>query len=395
MLPLSAIFVILYWLSFKWFKTYWIRWLFWTFLIALPTGILSILFLVLALMFSAIPSDLPDPKHLATYMSAVSAYFALILIFCQVGRWGSIVLSKLRYKIAEKGDKARLHRTETVKAVRCITHQTLRAVANERLGAGKVIGILANLRAGTAARRVHFILWPFLVLLATGGLMFLANVFFRARPTVSDVFTPSLNETNAPEESIAMLPFERLSLQSNASDWNPNGGWLHLCLIDAAGTRRFFASYRGRLLELYFGWKPSGSFGIALRRANAKPVTGPHLIKRWARKSKETNTMNFRKALLYVEVPQSGYHPTWPECLRFVGWWIRNPFPGLTEFWLGLNKPIEVYEQIDGQWFLRKTLRRQSKSAQTPYLSNVTPNGTRSDQDILQSASDSSYLKQD
>jgi hypothetical protein len=50
----------------------------------------------------------------------------------------------------------------------------------------------------------------------------------------------------------------------------------------------------------------------------------------------------------------SGYHPTWPAWLRSVAWWIRNPFPGLTEFWLGLKKPIQVYEQIDGHWFLRK-----------------------------------------
>ena len=41
-----------------------------------------------------------------------------------------------------------------------------------------------NLGAGIAARRVRLILWPVLVLLAAGGLMFLANVFFRARPTV-------------------------------------------------------------------------------------------------------------------------------------------------------------------------------------------------------------------
>jgi hypothetical protein len=378
MSQLSAIFVIVYWLSFKWFKTRWIRWLFWTFLIALPTGILSILFLVLALMFSATPSDLPDPKHLAAYMGAISAYFSLILIFCQAGRWGSIGLSKLCHKIAENGDKARLRRTDTVKAVRPITRQTLRAVADERLRAsGKVIGILVNLRAGTAARKIPLILWLVLVLSAAGGLLFLANDFFGARPTVSNVFTPSLSGTNAPEESIAKFPFERLSLQTNASDWNPIGGWLRLRLIDATGTRRFFVSYRGRLLELYFGWKPSGSLGIALRKANAKPVTGPHRTKRWARESAETNTMNFQKALLCVEVPQSGYHPTWPECLRFVGWWIRNPFPGLTELGLGIKKPIQVYEQTDGQWFLRKTPRRQSRSAQILHLCEAMPNGTR------------------
>jgi len=45
------LFVRLYWLSFKWFRAYWKRWLFWTFLIALPMGILSVLSLVLGLLF--------------------------------------------------------------------------------------------------------------------------------------------------------------------------------------------------------------------------------------------------------------------------------------------------------------------------------------------------------
>jgi hypothetical protein len=218
----------------------------------------------------------------------------------------------------------------------------------------------------------------------------LSQRFFRVRPTVSDVFTPSLSATNAPEKSIAVLPIESLRLQTDVSDWNPNGAFLRLRLIDAAGTRRFFVSYRGRLIELYFGWRPSGSFGIALRKANAKPVTGPHVGNRQARESKETNTMSFWKALLYLGVPQSGYHPTWPDCLRFVGWWFRNPLPGLTEFWLGLKKRIEVYEQIGGQWFPRKALRRQNKSAQTLHLSRAMPNGTRPVENILHSASDRS-----
>jgi hypothetical protein len=313
-------------------------------------------------MFSATPPDLPDPQHIGAYIAAICAYFALILIICQAGRRASIGLRQLSNKIAEKGNKARLHSTDAVKAGRSITHQSLRAVADERLGASeKVIGILVNLGAGIAARRVRLILWPVLVLLAAGGLMFLANVFFRAPRTVSDVSTPSLSATNVPEKSIAVPPFESLSLQTNATDWNPNGGWLRLRLIDAAGTRRFFVSYRGRLIELYFGWKPSGSFGIALRKANAKPVTGPHVRNRQARESKETNM----QAPLYLNVPQSGYHPTWPQWLRFAGWWIRNPLPGLTEFWLGLKKPIAVYEQIGDQWFLRRALRRQNKPAPT------------------------------
>ena len=42
-----------------------------------------------------------------------------------------------------------------------------------------------------------------------------------------------------------MLPFESLSLQTNALNWNPNGGWLRLRLIDAAGTRRFSCPIAG------------------------------------------------------------------------------------------------------------------------------------------------------
>jgi len=77
MLPLSVLFVILYCLSFKWFKTSWRRWLFWTFLIALPMGIIATLFLILTLVFSATPADLPNPKHLTAYLGAICAYFTL------------------------------------------------------------------------------------------------------------------------------------------------------------------------------------------------------------------------------------------------------------------------------------------------------------------------------
>ena len=98
--------------------------------------------------------------------------------------------------------------------------------------------------------------------LARSSMPCLTNAAIR---TGSDVLTLSSSPISAPENSIVVLPFERQSLQTNASDWNPNGGWLRLRLIDAAGTRRFFVSYRGHLIELNFGWKPSGSFGIALR----------------------------------------------------------------------------------------------------------------------------------
>lgn len=53
--------------------------------------------------------------------------------------------------------------------------------------------------------------------------------------------------------------------------WNPSGGYWHLALrnIDA-GPMRHFRSYRGKLIECYFGWRPNGSFGIAFRKANSK-----------------------------------------------------------------------------------------------------------------------------
>ena len=368
MLQLSVLFVFFYWLSFKWFRTYWKRWVFWTFLIALPMGILSVLFLVLGLMFSSTPHDFPDCRYLGAFMAAISAYFTLVLIFSQSVRWASIYLSKLCYKIAEKWAKSGLYRPNTVHAARSITHRSLRAVVDERLSASvKVIRILANIGAGIAARRPHLILWPVLVLLATGGLTLLAIVFSGVRPTVSNVITPPPRVINRPEKSIAALSRGSLNLETKASDWNVNGGWLRLRLTDATGTRRFFVSYRGRLIELYFGWKPSGSFGMALRKANAIPVTGARPARHRAPEPQRT-TISFWKTLFYVEEPQSGYHPTWPEWLRVAGWWIRNPFPGLTEFWLGLKKPIEVNEQTGGQSLPRKDLRGQNNCVQTPLV---------------------------
>jgi hypothetical protein len=50
--------------------------------------------------------------------------------------------------------------------------------------------------------------------------------------------------------------------QVATTTWNPKGGFWHI------GYR--FVSYRGKYIEGYIGWRPSGSFGIALRHANAK-----------------------------------------------------------------------------------------------------------------------------
>ena len=60
--------------------------------------------------------------------------------------------------------------TDAVKARRTITHQSLREIADQRLGAsGKAIEILTNLRDVIAARRVRLILWAALVLVIGGG----------------------------------------------------------------------------------------------------------------------------------------------------------------------------------------------------------------------------------
>jgi hypothetical protein len=111
---------------------------------------------------------------------------------------------------------------------------------------------------------------------------------------------------------------------------------------------------------------------MALRKANAMPVTGLRPTRYRAREPQLTNAISFWKALLYVEEPQSGYHPTWPEWLRFAGWWIRNPFPGLTEFWFGLKKPIEV-QQIYGQWLPRKGLRSQNRQIRRDAILRANP----------------------
>jgi hypothetical protein len=306
MLQLSVLFVVLYCFSLIWFKMGWKRWLFWIVLIALPAGILSILFLLLAFSFSAAPADLPDPEHLEFFMGAQSAYFALILILCESVRWASIGVVKA-----------------------------------------------ANRMAGRRFPRVRPVLATGLVLLAAGGLIGSLNFFFGANPAVSLVSGQALTANQAAETKTGPHPLASPGQQTNASDWNPNGGWLRLRLIDADGTRRFFVSYRGHLIELYFGWKPSGSFGIALRKAQARLVTGKRIGNH--KEDQQTKSITCWNALLYLETPQSGYHPTWPAWLRSLGWWMRNPFPGLTEFWLGLTKPIDVYQQIGNQWRLTST----------------------------------------
>lgn len=70
-----------------------------------------------------------------------------------------------------------------------------------------------------------------------------------------------------------------LTKQSSLPTFKAGGGFQFLTIqsIYTPTKTRYFASYRGKLVEWYIGWKPSGSFGIALRKANAKPETGPHV----------------------------------------------------------------------------------------------------------------------
>lgn len=51
--------------------------------------------------------------------------------------------------------------------------------------------------------------------------------------------------------------------------WNPFGG-LRVIPYHFSGWPPRFISYRGKYIEAYIGWRPSGSFGMALRHANSK-----------------------------------------------------------------------------------------------------------------------------
>jgi hypothetical protein len=66
---------------------------------------------------------------------------------------------------------------------------------------------------------------------------------------------------------------------SGISTWNPKGGWWFIyrhpgiCSFgsDYLGIKDLsFTSYRGKHIEFYIGWRPSGAFGIAIRHANAR-----------------------------------------------------------------------------------------------------------------------------
>jgi serine/threonine protein kinase/Flp pilus assembly protein TadD len=105
--------------------------------------------------------------------------------------------------------------TDAVKARRTITHQSLREIEAEPLGAsGKVIAILTKLRDAIAVRRVRQLLWVALVI--GGGAILTVAILFGPKsfaPQASRSLSP---EIAAPEKSIAVLPFE--SLSDNKSD---------------------------------------------------------------------------------------------------------------------------------------------------------------------------------
>jgi hypothetical protein len=51
--------------------------------------------------------------------------------------------------------------------------------------------------------------------------------------------------------------------------WRSGGGFNKLTHTLENGKKRSFVSYRGHGVEFYFGVRPTGRFGISLRRENA------------------------------------------------------------------------------------------------------------------------------
>jgi serine/threonine protein kinase/Flp pilus assembly protein TadD len=107
--------------------------------------------------------------------------------------------------------------TDAIKARRIITHQSLRAIADQSLGAtGKANKVLTNFREVIAARRVWLILWLALMLVIGGGAILAVNIFFGPKGPAPQASRSSSPAVTAPERSIAVLPFE--SLSENKSD---------------------------------------------------------------------------------------------------------------------------------------------------------------------------------
>jgi serine/threonine protein kinase len=103
---------------------------------------------------------------------------------------------------------------DAVKAHRTVTHQCLREIAQQRLGAsGKEIEILPNLRAAIADWRVRLILLSALVI--GGGAILARHFFFAPKGATPQVSANSSPAITAPDKSIAVLPFESPSDTKN------------------------------------------------------------------------------------------------------------------------------------------------------------------------------------
>lgn len=93
-------------------------------------------------------------------------------------------------------------------------------------------------------------------------------------------FSQVIPRLNTPIK-VYILPSKSLWLKP--ANFNPAEGLLRLLLVDVDGRTGHFTSYRRskigpvRGIEWYWGYKPNGAFGAALRLANAKPITGPHV----------------------------------------------------------------------------------------------------------------------
>jgi TolB-like protein len=106
---------------------------------------------------------------------------------------------------------------DAVKGRRTITHQTLREIVDQQLGAsGKAIEILRNLRDVTPVRKVRAIVWAALVTLIGGGAILTVAILFGSKSAAPPAFRSSSPAVTAPEKSVAVLPFE--SLSDNKSD---------------------------------------------------------------------------------------------------------------------------------------------------------------------------------
>jgi TolB-like protein len=109
-----------------------------------------------------------------------------------------------------------LHAVDQLKLRSTILGEEIVAL-DQRLGAsGKAIEVLRNLREVIAVRRVRLILWPALMLVIGGGAILAVNIFFGPKHPFTQTSKNSSPTVAAPENSIAVLPFE--SLSENKSD---------------------------------------------------------------------------------------------------------------------------------------------------------------------------------